>query len=216
MAKIRLLLSCKTNQCYYIDAVNEAGAEPTAKYLPEIDTRYDGLILCGGSDIEPKYYNQEINGSVDIDSKRDKLEFSLLKAYIEAGKPVMGICRGFQLINVYFGGSLYQHMPETDLHRSGVDRYATHNVVSVENSFISELYTTTFAVNSAHHQAIDRLGDGLQASAYWNDKYIEAFEHRSLPIIGVQWHPERMCAGQKREDTVDGIGIFKYFIDMCK
>lgn len=216
MKKVRLLLSGKTNLQYYSEAFTAAGAEPTVKYLPEINLEYDGLVLCGGSDIDPKYYNQEINGSVDIDNDRDGLEFALLKAYIEAGKPIMGICRGYQLINVYFGGSLFQHIPEVAQHRSGVDLYAAHTVTAVENSDLSKLYGDTFAVNSAHHQAVDRLGDGLRPTAYWNDKYIEAYEHKALPIFAVQWHPERMCAGQRRPDTVDGLPIIKHFVDMCK
>ena len=187
-----------------------------AKYLPEIDTDYDGLILCGGGDIDPKYYGEEVCGSYSIDPQRDEVEFALLKAFIDTGKPVLGICRGCQLINVFFGGSLYQHLPESGMHQSreGVD--SVHNVTATQGSILSGLYSTEFAVNSSHHQAVKDLGENLRATAYWNDQYIEAIEHNLLPIFAVQWHPERMCFGKARIDTVCGDKIFKHFISMCE
>ena len=212
---VRILLSGNAKLQYYVDAVNAVGGEAVAKYLPNISTDYDGLILCGGNDFDPKYYNQPINGSVNIDQERDEIEFALLKAFVDAGKPVLGICRGHQLINVYFGGSLHQDLPEKHLHQSGQDWDITHNVTAKEDSVVGKLYGSTFKVNSAHHQAVDKIGDGLVATAYW-DNYVESVEHISLPICGVQWHPERMCISQKREDTVDGIEIFKWFINVCK
>ena len=212
----RLLLSGNTNLQYYIDAVNAAGGEAFAQYLPDVSTDYDGLILCGGNDIDPKYYDQELNGSVNIDAQRDIVEFALLKAYVNAGKPVLGICRGHQLINVYFAGSLHQDIPEKQLHTNQQDFYIAHNVTAKEDSILHRLYGSSFTVNSSHHQVIDRLGNDLIATAYWNDQYIEAVEHSSLPIYGVQWHPERMCVNQRRADTVDGIEFFKWFIDLCK
>lgn len=214
--KPRILLSGNAKLQYYVDAVEIAGAEAFAKYLPDITTDYDGLILCGGNDINPKYYCEEVNGSVDIDDARDEVEFSLLKAYLEAGKPILGICRGFQIINVFFGGSLCQHLPETNFHRSEMNIDVIHDITTVENSILNELYGSTFSVNSFHHQAIDKLGNNLRATAMWNDKYVEAYEHESLPVFGVQWHPERMCAAHIRNDTVDGIKVFNHFVDMCK
>ena len=216
MSKIKLLLSGNTNLQYYLDAVREAGAEPFAKYLPEIDTGYDGLILCGGNDIDPSYYNEAPNGATNIDKARDEVEFSLLKAYIDAGKPVLGICRGCQLINVFFGGTLFQDLPDAHLHTNKTDFYIAHPVSANQTSVLSKLYGTTFSVNSCHHQAVNKLGEDLRATAYWDGRYIEAYEHRFLPILAVQWHPERMCAGEKRADTVDGIEIFKHFVAMCK
>lgn len=216
MKKVKILLSGKTKLQYYVDAVKKAGAEPKAEYLPQINTDCNGLILCGGSDINPKYYGEELCGSVNIDVARDEVEFALLKAYIDEGKPVLGICRGYQLINVFFGGSLYQHLPETDLHTNKQELDITHSVTAAKNSLLYNMYGSSFAVNSAHHQAIKKVGKDLCATAYWNDKYIEAFEHSYLPILGVQWHPERMCVGQRRNDTVDGIKIFNHFVDICR
>ena len=216
MGKIKILFSCGAGIQNYIDAVNNSGAEATADYLPHIDTSYDGLILCGGNDIDPARYSEEINGAVDIDFKRDSVEFALLEAYINAGKPVMGICRGHQLINVFFGGSLYQDLPDADLHVRKNGQDSVHVVTATKDSVVGKLYGDSFATNSSHHQGIKELGAGLLATAYWNSKYIEAIEHTSYPIFGVQWHPERMCFNNVREDTVCGADIIKYFIEICK
>jgi len=216
MKKIRILLSGKNNTGNYVDAVIGVGGSATAEYLPAVDTGFDGLILCGGADIDPKYYNEELGGSVNIDLDRDEAEFALLDAYVKAGKPVLGICRGHQLINAYFGGSLYQHIPEAALHTSRADFICTHNVTAEEDSVLGRLYGTSFPVNSSHHQNVKVLGQGLRATAYWNGRYVEAFEHTSLPVLGVQWHPERMCFRYKNPDTVDGSEIFRYFLRLCE
>ena len=216
MRKMRILLSSGSSAENYIDAIEGVGAEAIAKYLPEVDVDYDGLILCGGGDIDPKYYGEKIDGSYSIDPQRDVAEFALLKAYIDAGKPVLGICRGCQLINVFFGGSLYQHLPESSLHQgiNGVD--SVHDVTALEGSLLYDIYGETFATNSSHHQAIKSLGDNLIATAFWNGQYVEAIEHSSLPVFAFQWHPERMCFKKARKDTVCGAEIFKRFIAMCE
>lgn len=216
MEKIKLLLSGRQRIEYYIDAVEAAGGTAVAQYLPEVSTDYDGLILCGGNDVDPKYYNQPIDGSVDIDLKRDEVDFELLKAFIEAGKPVFGICRGFQLINIYFGGDLYQDIPESRLHRRINDIDSVHSITAEKNSIIEKLYGPCPSINSAHHQALNNLGTGLRATAFWQDKYIEAIEHTELPIFAVQWHPERTCCTQARTDTCNGLLLFKHFIKLCE
>ena len=216
MKKVKILLSGGRNLQNYVDAIRELGAEATASYLPAVDTNYDGLILCGGNDIDPERYSETVNGAVNIDFQRDEVELALLKAYVDAGKPILGICRGCQLINVFFGGSLYQNLPEADLHKAKNKVDSVHNVTAVSGSIICGLYGESFAVNSAHHQAVKRLGDGLCASAYWNSQYVEAIEHITRPIFAVQWHPERMCFSNKREDTVCGADIFEHFLNMCQ
>ncbi len=216
MDKIKILLSGKLNLEFYAAAVQAAGAEADAQYLPEIDTSFDGLVLCGGSDIHPSRYHQLPNGAVNMDEERDKVEFALLEAYIRAGKPVLGICRGHQLINVYFGGTLIQDLPEASLHTNKTDFRTAHPVRAEKSGFLGKLYGPEFSVNSFHHQAVDQLGSGLCPAAYWNGTCIEAFEHSVLPILGVQWHPEQMCALVHRDDTVDGSEIFKYFVALCK
>lgn len=208
-------MSGKKNLQYYADAVNGVGGEATIAYMPEFDTSYDALVLCGGNDIDPKYYNEPINGSVEIDEPRDTLEFKLLKAYLDAGKPVFGICRGYQLLNIYFGGSMIQHIPDAPIHTCGQDHYLAHNVTAKEGSVLHRLYGKEFPVNSAHHQAVKELGKDLIPTAYWQDTYVEAFEHKTLPVLGVQWHPERMCFTQEREDTVNGAPLIEYFVKLC-
>jgi putative glutamine amidotransferase len=151
-----------------------------------------------------------------MDKLRDQVEFALLKAYLDAGKPVFGICRGLQLINIYFGGSLHQDIAEGSMHDNGKSYYITHRLTAEADSIVGAAYGTTLSVNSAHHQAIKRLGDGLRPTAFWEGKYIEAFEHVSLPLFAVQWHPERMCFGHAREDTVDGTALFEKFLQMCR
>lgn len=215
--KAKILLSGNKKLQYYVDAVNGVGGIATAKYLPEVDTDYDGLILCGGNDINPDYYGEKIDGTVNIDSERDAAEFALLKAFVEAGKPVLGICRGCQLLNIYFGGTLYQNINNAVEHSSFSDFDLIHNVKAERGSIAEQLYGAEFTVNSFHHQAVNKLGKGLKITMMSADNtVIEGFEHETLPIFAVQWHPERMCFSKRREDTVDGKEIFKYFIQMCE
>ncbi|MBR3933532.1 MAG: gamma-glutamyl-gamma-aminobutyrate hydrolase family protein [Clostridia bacterium] len=211
----KILLSVNTKRENYINAVNNCGGIAVAQYCPEFSTEYDGLILCGGSDIEPKYYNEPINGSVNIDANRDMAEFALVKAFVEKKKPIMGICRGFQILNVAFGGSLYQDISNSNEHRSS-SCDLVHSVTATKNSILYNMYGAEFFVNSKHHQALKEVGTGFDVMATTSDKKIvEGIIHRELPVFGVQWHPERMCFENKREDTVDGSEIFRCFIGLC-
>lgn len=214
--KPRILISGKSNIQFYVDAIEHCGADADAGYLIKGDSDdYDGLLLCGGSDTDPKYYGEEINGAVNIDFDRDECEFALADDFIKAGKPVLGICRGCQLLNIYFGGNMIQHIDTVDDHKKEGD--AVHDVVAVGDGIASRLYGSEFSVNSMHHQAMNRIGEGLRITLKSkNDGIPEAIEHESLPVIGFQFHPERMCLTKRRADTVDGIEIFKYFIGVCK
>ena len=215
MKELRILLSCGDEPQLYEKAIRAVGAVPTAKYLPDIDDSYDGLVLCGGVDVDPARYGEALDGSVDIDLKRDEVEYALIKAYLDAGKPILGICRGHQILNVYFGGSLHQDIPEVDQHRrQGEDM--THEVSASADSILGRLYGESFAVNSVHHQAVKALGEGFRATADWQGQYVEAIEHCTLPIFSVQWHPERISFENKREGLSDGGEIFKYFIGLCE
>lgn len=211
----KILISVKNKPENYYKAVTGCGVIAVTQYCPEYSDEYDGLILSGGSDIHPSYYNEEINNAVNIDELRDEAEFKLIKAFVEKKKPILGICRGYQALNVAFGGSLYQHISNANEHSSfvsGVD--LVHDITVAEDSYLYNLYGKKFSVNSAHHQAIKKLGEGFRVIATAHDGVtIEAIEHNKLPIIGVQWHPERMCFDNKRDDTVDGKEIFKYFLE---
>lgn len=212
-----ILLSGQKKLQNYIDAVEDAGGIAVAEYLPEVDASYDGLILCGGGDIDPGYYHEEVDGSVNIDHARDRTELALLQAFVDAGKPVLGICRGLQLINVFFGGTLYQDLDNAREHSSYSDYDLIHPVHAEKGSVEEALYGADFTVNSYHHQAVKDLGKGLRATMKAaGSSVIEGIEHETLPVFAVQWHPERMCFSNRREDTVDGSGIFRHFVKMCK
>lgn len=214
--KPRILLSGNKNNDNYINAVTGCGGIPFASYLPEVRLDFDGLILCGGGDIAPERYGEDNKGSYSIDPERDAVELALAKAYISAGKPVLGICRGLQLLNVYFGGSLIQHLDSYREHTSGADYDLAHQVRAEEGSIAHKLYGREFTVNSSHHQAIGTLGEGLKVTMRTTDgKVIEAIEHETLPVFAVQWHPERMCFAKERPDTVNGSALIRHFIEMC-
>ena len=214
--KPRILLSVNSKRDNYIDAVNNCGGIAVPQYCPDVSTEYDGLIICGGNDIDPAYYNEKMNGSVNIDAKRDMAEFALVKAFAEKKKPIFGICRGCQLLNVAFGGNLYQDISNASEHCSFSDYDLVHKVTVKKDSFLYKMYGVEFSVNSFHHQAIKETGNGFDVLATAYGTTIEGIIHKELPIFGVQWHPERMCFANKREDTVDGAEIFNFFIKLCK
>lgn len=215
--KPRILLSVNSKRDNYIEAVNNCGGIAVPQYCPDVSTEYDGLMICGGNDIDPAYYNEKMNGSVNIDAKRDMAEFALAKAFAEKKKPILGICRGCQLINVALGGSLHQNILNADEHSSFADYDLVHKVRATEKTFLYEFYGEEFCVNSFHHQAIKELGKGIDIVATACDRTtVEAIKHKELPIYAVQWHPERMCFENKREDTVDGSKIFEFFIELCR
>ena len=214
---MKILLLAKAEQENYIHAVEACGAKGVAKYLPDEDVDYDGLILCGGSDIHPRYYGEEINGSVDIDEERDRTEIAVVKKFLQTGKPILGICRGMQLLNVLLGGTLIQHIPQVKEHRADENYELIHEVMAQKGSLFEQLYGERFCINSLHHQALKKMGDGLRATLYSADgEVIEGCEHINKPYFGVQWHPEKMSLRKRREDTLNGIKIFERFIQMCK
>ena len=216
MHKPRIQISCPKSGGYYKDAATNLGGIAHCGFCPQPDLTCDGLILGGGGDIHPKFFGEEINGSKDIDVARDEAEFKLIKAYEKAGKPILGICRGLQVLNVYFGGSICQHLDSTQSHSAADGSYPAHAVITEGSSVLSALYGEAFFVNSSHHQGISRLGEGIRITARSEDGVIEAVRHTKLPIWGVQWHPERMCFGFARPDTVDGAKLIAFFLEACK
>ncbi len=150
----------------------------------------DALLLPGGGDIDPCRYGQRVIGATDVDPARDDCEFALFRRFAERGRPILGICRGMQLINVALGGTLCRHI---DGH-SRVDGADRRHTVCTDDPRLLALYGERFCVNSAHHQCVDRLGVGLRASAWAEDGVVEALRHRTQPIFATQWHPERLGA----------------------
>jgi putative glutamine amidotransferase len=150
----------------------------------------NGLLIPGGDDLDPFYYNEEMTPAVKpVPRERSDFEISLLKEVVSREKPVLGICYGMQLINVAFGGTLYQDIgSELSVEINHGKGY--HNIVIAENRFLTK---GKFSVNSTHHQAIKRLGNGLRDFVRSPDKIIEAFYRGDYPfLVGIQWHPERL------------------------
>lgn len=199
----------------YLAALSAAGGEGTALYCPAPDTGFDGLILAGGGDPDPALFGQRPGGSAPPDPRRDRAELALLDAYAGAGKPVLGICRGMQMVNIWAGGALIQDLGErSPAHRwAGADR--VHPVETACGSCLRALYGRRFWANSAHHQGVDRLGAGLRAAAWSPDGVVEGLEHGSLPIWGVQFHPERMRPALGWPGAADGTALFRAFLARC-
>lgn len=201
----------------YIDALKENDIEVIATLDVDEAIKCDGLLLPGGGDIDPVYYGEEMNGSDEPDRELDKAQRDILDAFVKAKKPILGICRGMQLINIYFGGSLHQDLVTRDIHTRKNDNDSIHSVKSVEEGNLFEkFYGKTFNINSAHHQGAKKLGKGLKEVLRSEDGVCEAVIHEELPIIATQFHPERMSYKQRRDDAVVGEEIFKYFKSLLK
>ena len=179
----------------------------------------DGLVLQGGADVSPAIYGQEpLRPEWGGDAVRDRYELELIEGFLQHGKPILGICRGCQLLNVAFGGSLTQDLPsmrpETQTHVDGALYDELHHALVFEpGSRLIELYGQTAApvVNSIHHQAIDRLGGDLRVEARSDsDGVIEAIRaNGSTPVFAVQWHPE---FHRGRSDRLDPDPIMRDFL----
>lgn len=201
---------------YYFDALRCVGLEAEPLLRDGDIARFDGLLLPGGGDMDPRWYGEENTACGPIDRELDEIQMTLTKRFVSAGKPVLGICRGHQLLNVYFGGTLIQHVSTAALHNrdEGSDEDRIHTVRSCGGGILRELYGERYAVNSSHHQAAGRIGEGLRVTLVSDDGVVEALEHESLPVLAVQFHPERMGFSRKRTDTVDGGLIFRRFARM--
>ena len=201
----------------YCRALQNSGALPVPGYAPAPDLNCAGLVLCGGGDLDPALFGQENLGSQPPDPVLDQGELALFHAFYQAGKPILGICRGMQVINVALGGTLIQDLPPDVLpFHQGETSDCIHPVRASESSFLHTLYGPVFPVNSRHHQAVDRLGAGLLACAWSESGLPEGLFHPSAPILGVQFHPERLCGPLRRPDGVDGALLFSYFLSLCR
>lgn len=182
----------------YATAVARAGGLPvhlSPAGGPDIVDRIDALLLAGGEDVDPRRYGEAPGPhSGPFSVERDAFEFALVERALQRGIPILGICRGNQLLNVALGGSLIQHLPigEGQSHASMTYHRAhkTHLVHFKEGSTLHGVYGPETLVNSFHHQAVNTTGKNVTPTAWAEDGIIEAIEVTDKPIIGVQWHPE--------------------------
>jgi putative glutamine amidotransferase len=202
----------------YLRAVARAGGlpvllAPTGTPAADLVARLDGLLIPGGGDLDPARYGETPQAEVyGVDPERDDNEFSLLEAAEARGIPILGLCRGLQLINVSRGGTLIQHVDESHLHwQTGPSHEGAHQVTIVADSLLAQLVgPEELLVNSYHHQAIGRLGEGLRIVAH-ADGLAEAFETADGLIVGVQWHPEQMIEHHPRQ-----LALFENFVKFTR
>ncbi|MDO5442581.1 MAG: gamma-glutamyl-gamma-aminobutyrate hydrolase family protein [Bacteroidia bacterium] len=206
----------------YVNAVRMAGGVPVILPLVRDEAqahalmdKIDGLIMSGGEDIAPAYYGEEIlNETVGINAVRDTSDFLLIQAARDCAKPIMGICRGHQLINVAFGGTLYQDLPSQleVIHRQEEpSSVPTHKVGFIKGSRISELVgTDSLMTNTHHHQAIKDIAPGLKVTARAADGVVEGCEGPG--VFCVQFHPEGLING----GDYTFLPLFQAFVDDCR
>ncbi len=190
----KVLISCATHDAIlYQKALQKYAIQPVLSSSPENAAEYDGLLLPGGGDISPIFYHRKNRGSTNICISEDIVQLLMFHHFIEQKKPILGICKGMQIINVALGGTLIQTLPTAKLHAwHNGDRY--HPTTITKGSLLSSLYGSDMITGSAHHQAVCMLGTGLKSTQHAHDGVIEGLEHETLPILGLQWHPERLCS----------------------
>ena len=213
---------CQVGQAY-VTAIQKAGGIPVmiplgsgTDSLKALLLRLDGLLFTGGGDIDPQHFNGEPHAKVyGISPERDALEFFLIEAALAAGKPLLAICRGIQVLNVACGGSLYTHIQdqiEQSLKHDWFPKFPrdklAHTVSLVCESKLQEIFgDADIRVNSLHHQGISQVGQGLKATAFAPDGLVEGLEVEGADFaLGVQWHPECL------PEDVGMQNLFKAFV----
>lgn len=206
----------------YIDSVEYHGGKVVLlphridkEYIKEISSLLSGLLITGGGDIHPRFYGENEKEELKrVDERRDMFEIQLIKEFFKKKKPVLGICRGMQILNVCFGGTLYQEIKRiTKLSHwqktPGIEFF--HSIRIDKNTKLYEIFETeNLNVNSFHHQAVRDLAKEFIVSAKAEDGVIEAIEHKEHPfMIGVQFHPEYMYRIHPFSK------LFKSFVNAC-
>ncbi|NBH05100.1 gamma-glutamyl-gamma-aminobutyrate hydrolase family protein [Amycolatopsis sp. SID8362] len=199
----------------YVDCVVAAGGIPVL--LPPVSDAHeklvstvDALVLTGGADVEPARYGQEQHPTTYTRPNRDAFEFGLFEAARHQGKPVLGVCRGLQVMSVALGGTLTQHLPEATAsteHQPAPATFGRGTVTLAEGSRAAAILGAETKTLCYHHQAIDRLGAGLEPVGWAADGTIEAAEIPGEFTLGVQWHPE--------QDT-DDVRLFRALVEASK
>ena len=193
--KPRILICGEGDFANYRAALTAAGARPALTSENAAPSACAGLLLPGGGDIH--------GGALPPEER------AVIGAFLAAGKPVLGICRGMQALNVYFGGTLYERVPGHQL-PSGDLIHSTRC-----RGVLARLLGSAPAVNSNHHQAVCRTGRELAVCQWAPDGVIEALCHTRLPVLGVQWHPERQSFALRRPDASDAAPLLRHFAALC-
>lgn len=206
----------------YFEAVYAAGGLPVMvplipELVPELFPRLDGVLLSGSdSDVDPARYGAQRHPSVEfVNPKRDETDFALLREAASAGRPALGICYGMQLMNVYYGGTLLQHIPDAVRTEIAHSEHKTRHPVAVERgSLLEELAGAgPHTVNSTHHQAVDQAAPNFRVTSRAPDGVIEAMEanRNGRFLMAVQWHPERIF----KESSISR-KLLERFIEACR
>lgn len=222
-----------------VEAITELGSNAFVSYDPADFDRCDAVLLPGSwTGINARLWGEENVGCDILDDHLDFCQTEILKKAVAARKPVMGICRGFQMINVFFGGSLYQELHHKEHHKGEHIEEKYHDTFCVPGTQIYDLYGESVCTNSIHYQAVRAVPPCLQIAQVWfspqitkkeqeefllrceegsitqtpSDCIIEAAVHKSLPIIGLQWHPEIMLRDPNH--YADGKKILQAFLEM--
>lgn len=192
--------------------LKKAGCNVTIVYrLKDVDvTKFDALVVPGGWDVDPSLWGEKPHPSVDeLTPKLDRFQIAAIQQFVKAEKPILGICRGEQLINVALGGTMIQNLyPEK---KSPKYEKGYHVVKNLKGSWVYNIYGPEPKVYFFHHQAVGKLGRGIIATSWSTDhkhRHVEAIQHRTLPIYGVQWHPDAYVKEQ-------GNAIFHAFAKEC-
>lgn len=215
----------KGSESPYFKALVAGGARPEEIHIVTAADKarvleFDGILFTGGEDVDPALYEESVeHDNVKVNRARDDFEMALLDRGLRSRLPILGICRGVQMINVKFGGTLYQDLKsdtalERDHKQQGSRSETTHSVTVTEpNSLLKESFTGMCRVNSLHHQAIKRLGHGLKVTAHSEDGLDEAVElAEDYPFfLAVQWHPEEMFSEHAEQRK-----IFEQFVAHCR
>lgn len=180
---------------------NYSAALYCAGGIPICSTDYSNAAVCRGL---------LLPGGGDIGKCLDAEEQKLIQSFVDSKRPILGICRGMQALNVYFGGSLYAFVPGHQIDEGDL----LHKTLA--GGHVARLIGRRPMVNSNHHQAIRAIGSDLQVVQVAEDGIAEAIVHQRLPIWGVQWHPERQSFGLRREDAADAAAIFAYFLSQMR
>ncbi|MBF8435483.1 gamma-glutamyl-gamma-aminobutyrate hydrolase family protein [Halanaerobiaceae bacterium Z-7014] len=210
----------------YLNGIKAGGGMPfiispinDEEYIASALERCDGVLLTGGGDIDPELYQEnKLDTCMLVNNFRDEFELKVLDMALKSNKPILGICRGLQLINVYYGGSIYQNidllkLPVEHFNLNKGKDYKAHQVEVYQDSHLYQaLQKEKIKTNSLHHQAINQLGDGVSVIAKSEDGLIEGIEVKDKEMtFAVQWHPEMMFKKSNEQKQ-----IFTYFIDYIK